>query len=64
MVRELIEAPDGRWMDARQTQDGVLHALEEAHYIATLWRDSSTNEDERRRADKTMLLIEALIRQF
>lgn len=54
MIRELVEAPDGRWLDARQSHIDVRHALKEAHYRATLWRDSSTSADERKRAQQTM----------
>ncbi len=64
MVRELVEGPDGRWKDARQTHIDVRHALKEAHYIATLWRDSSTNADEQKRAERTMAVIEVLISQL
>jgi len=54
----------GHTRDGSANMMDTRHAVKDAHYVATVWRDSTTTPDERRKAERAMKHLERLIKRL
>lgn len=60
IMREVFEAPDGRWLDVHRSTIDVRHAIKEAHYQASLLAVQTRKRRDKKREDKLWRILKEM----